>query len=99
MDMHEYVRSRGVSQADLDLAEVATQEKIDAYQLAEARRARKMTQAELAQRMGVSQARVSELESGELGATRLDTLRRYVASLGGQLVVSAEWPDASLRLA
>lgn len=99
MDMHEYVRTRAISQDELDLAEVATREKIEAYRLAEARRARKMTQAEIARRMGVSQARVSELESGELGATRLDTLRRYVASLGGQLVVSAEWPDASLRLA
>ena len=48
---------------------------------------------------GLSQKRVSELERGELGSMRLDTLSRYAESLGGKLVASIEFPDRTVTLA
>lgn len=48
--------------------------------------------------MGVSQCRVSELEAGRLATMRVDTLSRYISSLGGKLVISAEWPDKTIPL-
>ncbi|RMF78076.1 MAG: helix-turn-helix domain-containing protein [Chloroflexi bacterium] len=51
-------------------------------QLVEARQAAGLTQAELAERLGVSQAQVSRIEKAGYDAYTLNTLRRYVAALG-----------------
>ncbi len=51
-------------------------------QLVEARQAAGLTQAELAKRLGVSQAQVARIEKGGYDAYTLTTLRRYVKALG-----------------
>lgn len=51
-------------------------------QLVEARQAAGLTQAELAQRLGVSQAQVARIEKRGYDAYTLNTLRRYVQALG-----------------
>src|SRR5688572_26388156 len=51
-------------------------------QLAEARQAAGLTQAEVAERLGVSQSRVARIEQRGYDAYTLTTLRRYVAALG-----------------
>lgn len=51
-------------------------------QLVEARQAAGLTQAELAERLGVSQAQVSRIEKRGYDAYTLNTLRRYVQALG-----------------
>lgn len=98
MDIHEYAIKRGVTQEMRDQARRATQAKIDAYDLSQARKERDLTQSEVAAKMGVSQCRVSELEAGRLATMRVDTLSRYISSLGGKLVISAEWPDKTITL-
>lgn len=51
-------------------------------QLVEARQAAGLTQAELAKRLGVSQAQVARIEKRGYDAYTLNSLRRYVAALG-----------------
>lgn len=51
-------------------------------QLVEARQAAGLTQAELAERLGVSQAQVARLERRGYDAYTLSSLRRYVDALG-----------------
>jgi len=51
-------------------------------QIVEARQATGLTQAQLAERMGVSQAQVARIEKRGYDAYTLNTLRRYVAALG-----------------
>lgn len=51
-------------------------------QLVEARQAARLTQAELAERLGVSQAQVARIEKRGYDAYTLNTLRRYVQALG-----------------
>ena len=51
-------------------------------QLLEARQAAGLTQAQLAERLGVSQAQVARIEKRGYDAYTLNTLRRYVAALG-----------------
>jgi DNA-binding XRE family transcriptional regulator len=51
-------------------------------QLAEARQAAGLTQAELAHRLGVTQAQVARIEKRGYDAYTLTTLRRYVHALG-----------------
>lgn len=62
---------------------------VNAYRLREVREEQSKTQKELAESLGVSQRRVSEIENGELERIKLDTLRRYVEALGGSLYVQA----------
>src|SRR5947207_12536441 len=51
-------------------------------QLVEARQAAGLTQAEVAKRLGVSQAQVARIEKRGYDAYTLNTLRRYVRALG-----------------
>lgn len=52
-----------------------------------------LTQDVVAARMGISQSRVSQLERGDLNQMEVDTLRRYIAALGGQLKIVADFED------
>jgi DNA-binding XRE family transcriptional regulator len=51
-------------------------------QLVEARLAAGLTQKQLAERLGVSQAQVARIEKEDYDAYTLTTLRKYVAALG-----------------
>ncbi|HVA89729.1 MAG TPA: helix-turn-helix transcriptional regulator [Chloroflexota bacterium] len=51
-------------------------------QLGQARQAAGLTQAEVAKRLGVSQAQVARIEKRGYDAYTLTTLRRYVQALG-----------------
>jgi DNA-directed RNA polymerase specialized sigma subunit len=53
-------------------------------QLVEARLAAGLTQEEMAQRLGVSQAQVSRIEKRGYDAYTLNSLRRYVKALGDE---------------
>jgi len=61
------------------------------YQLDELRRARHITQEELAAALGVRQPSVSRLEHGD--DAKLSTLRAYVEALGGRLELVAVFDD------
>jgi predicted XRE-type DNA-binding protein len=58
-----------------------------AWQLRELRQQTELSQVEIAVRLGVSQNRISRLEQGDLERTQIDTLRRYVEALGGEMRV------------
>ncbi len=75
-----------------------TLEYVKAYELSQARKRAKVTQVQLAERMGVSQKRISSIENGKLDSARLGTLRRYVDGLGGELKVIAKFPDKTIEV-
>ncbi len=64
-------------------------------QLVEARMAAGLTQAQLAKRLGVSQAQVARIEQRGYDSYTLKTLRKYVEALGGALTVAIEPPRAT----
>ncbi|MGW0757999.1 helix-turn-helix domain-containing protein [Streptomyces sp. NPDC002814] len=66
-----------------------------AWRLADMRQERGFTQAQVAERMGVSKGRVSQIESGQVSGT--DVVARYVEALGGNLVMVAVFGDGELR--
>jgi transcriptional regulator with XRE-family HTH domain len=66
-------------------------------QLAEMRTTIGMTQAELADALGVSQARISKIEHGEISGIKV--VRAYVAALGGSVDVVARLGDRSWKVA
>lgn len=69
---------------------------LDALALAELRARRGATQQDVAAELGVSQANISRIEHEE--DLYLSTLRGYVVALGGELEVSAVFPDGKVTL-
>jgi transcriptional regulator with XRE-family HTH domain len=65
------------------------------HQLAEMRTMAGVTQAELAEALGVSQARISKIEHGEISG--IDIVRAYVAALGGSIDMIARLGDRSWK--
>lgn len=49
------------------------------------RRQAYLTQEQVAQRLGVSQRRVSEIERSDIETLQLSTLRRYINAVGGDM--------------
>jgi len=69
------------------------------YKLRELREMLALTQTDLADALGISQKRVSEIERGQVDFTKVDTLRRYAEALGGNLRVEVEVCDVTYRIA
>jgi hypothetical protein len=66
-----------------------------AVRLAELRRLRKLSQAEVAGRAGIKQAAMARIEGR--GDILLSTLRRVVTAMGGRLSIRVEFPDGTGR--
>jgi predicted XRE-type DNA-binding protein len=67
-----------------------------AHRLAEIRRARNLTQEQVAEEMGVTTSRVSQIEHGQAERAAIRGLARYVEALGGQLELVANFGDERL---
>ncbi|MFB8395399.1 helix-turn-helix domain-containing protein [Streptomyces yangpuensis] len=71
---------------------------VRAHRLAEVRKRQHTTQVQVAEAMGVTQARVSRIENGELARSEVETLAAYVRALGGKLKIVAEFGDEQYLL-
>lgn len=80
-----------LGQEALAEARQRTQRYIDAHRLAERRKGLGLTQTDVAERMGVTKSRVSQIERGE--ASTVDVIARYVQAIGGHLQISAIFGD------
>lgn len=69
---------------------------VDAHRLAERRESERLTQEQVARRMGVTKSRVSQIERGEIST--VDVIARYVHALGGNLQISAVFGDDRMIL-
>ena len=69
---------------------------LSAMPLPEVRRARRLTQAELAKTLGVNQGEVSKIEHRT--DVYLSTLAGYVEALGGRLEIRAVFRDREMRI-
>lgn len=67
------------------------------WRLTELRKRRGMTQEQVATRMGISVARVSQIEAGSVSTQ--DVLSRYITALGGTLKIIADFGDEQLKVA
>ncbi|WP_370943399.1 XRE family transcriptional regulator [Amycolatopsis sp. cg5] len=88
---------RNVEAAQAD-ARTRTQAYVLGFRLAQLRQDMRLSQAEVAQRMGISQPRVSQLENGDIGQLEVDTLSRYVVALGGRLKLVADFDDHDVNV-
>ena len=73
-----------------------TEELLAEVPLQELRQARAMSQAELAEVLGLNQATISKL--GRRTDMYLSSLRRFVEAMGGELEISASFPEGRVRI-
>jgi len=59
--------------------------------LAELRRRAGLTQAQVAERLGVRQERISAIERGDPGTSEVRTVGAYLEAVGGRLELSADF--------
>ncbi|MEV6599416.1 helix-turn-helix transcriptional regulator [Actinoplanes sp. NPDC051346] len=64
------------------------------HRLAEVRRARGLTQQQVAERMGVTKGRVSQIEQGKISGQ--EVLARYATALGGRLHQAIYFDDGNI---
>ena len=76
--------------------EKRTQELLAELPLQELRRARALSQEELAEVLGLNQATISKLERRT--DMYLSSLRRFVEAMGGELEISASFPEGRVRI-
>lgn len=80
----------------IDAIKAETRADAVAFNLAELRRNRQVTQAALAESLGRSQATISEIESS--GDHLLSTVRNIIESMGGHLELVAVFDDERIAL-
>lgn len=64
------------------------------HRLAEVRRSRGLTQQQVAERMGVTKGRVSQIEQGKISGQ--EVVARYAAALGGRLHQAIYFDDGNI---
>lgn len=97
------VRAQAVAAGQLDEERVAAHRaqaiaEVRAYRLKELRRTVGLNQEALAQKLGISQSRVSRIERGDLDHTEIATLRAFTQALGGELEITVRLGDERLTL-
>jgi predicted XRE-type DNA-binding protein len=97
--LDDWLTTRPVNRVAVDAHKARMRGALRAHALRELREAQGLTQTQLAGLLHVSQNRVSALERGEIEHTQIDTLRRYVDALGGQLRVEVDLGNERIHIA
>ena len=89
----EFLAGRGTAAPDPapDAIAAAVAARARPHRLAELRARSGLTQAEVADRLGVRQERVSAMERGDVAAMETRTTAAYIEALGGRLEITAEF--------
>ena len=89
---------RAVDRDAVNAAKKRLRDEVRSYRLKELREAKAITQEELAAALSLSQNRISRLELGDIERTQINTLRKYIEGLGGQLIISAKVDENVITL-
>ncbi len=96
----EYIQTkRPINRQSVDRYKKQMLEEVRSYRLRELREACEITQVELANRLKISQNRVSRIEHGDIERAQLDTLRKYVEAVGGELQIEVKIGDERFLIA
>lgn len=92
------IRAEHVEQAGGEQAVKAGKQELLAtvvgHRLAEIRRIRGLTQQQVAERMGVTKGRISQIEQGKISGQ--DVVARYATALGGRLHQAIYFDDGNI---
>ncbi|MEW2430272.1 helix-turn-helix transcriptional regulator [Micromonospora sp. NPDC047644] len=89
----EYVQRAG-GEAAVEAGKEELLAQVVGHRLAEVRRSRGFTQQQIAERMGVTKGRVSQIEQGKISGQ--EVVARYAAALGGRLHQAIYFDDGDI---
>lgn len=90
---HEHIERAG-GEAAVEAGRRELLAEVIGHRLAEVRRTRGLTQQQVAERMGVTKGRVSQIERGRVSGQ--DVLARYASALGGRLHQAIYFDDGDI---
>ncbi|MGO2632778.1 MAG: helix-turn-helix domain-containing protein [Galactobacter sp.] len=96
LTLEELLELRPVDHEAVEREKQRMLREIRADKLRELREEAGLTQAQLAERIGVGQRQVSKIEHGDLENTRVGTIRKYLRAVGGD--ISLEWVMGDQRV-
>lgn len=86
--------ARAGGEAAVDAGKREMLAEVTGHRLAEIRRTRGLTQQQVANRMGVTKGRVSQIERGKVSGQ--DVMARYATALGGRLHQAIYFDDGDI---
>lgn len=96
--IEELLEQRPADPANVARHRKRMERQVRLFRLREVRKRAHLTQAELAGRLHVSQNRISNIEHGDIDHVQVDTLRKYVEAVGGELQVVVKLGEDQLPL-
>lgn len=85
MTIDDILAERPVDRGRVEAHKARMLSEVRAYRLRELREDAGLTQAQVAERIGVGQRQVSKIEHGDLDTAKIGTIRRYLEAVGGSL--------------
>jgi ribosome-binding protein aMBF1 (putative translation factor) len=95
-DLERDLHTAGLTPEEIEAGAREILARARGHQLAETRKHLRIGQKDIAAAMGVSVARISQIEHGEV--TSFEVIARYIEALGGRLDLVAEVGDKTIRL-
>ncbi|MBM0237732.1 helix-turn-helix transcriptional regulator [Micromonospora sp. ATA32] len=95
-DVREELRD---DKAEYEKERVRTEAWVSAFHLAEERKRLGLTQRQVAELMGVTPGRVSQIENGDLDVNEVATLSRYANALGARLRIIFDYGNDLRQIA
>jgi DNA-binding XRE family transcriptional regulator len=99
MTLGEFVAEHPVDRGRVEAHKERMLAEVRAYRLRELREEVGLTQAQLADRIGVGQRQVSKIERGDLDSAKIGTIRNYLEAVGGGLVIEYVVGDRRVQVA
>lgn len=102
LTLEEYLAKHPLSDAERRVVEehkARMLAEVRAYRLRELREQAGLTQAQLAERIGVGQRQVSKIEHGDIESAKVSTIRGYLEAVGGALSLEYVMGDERVQVA
>ncbi|WP_425953351.1 helix-turn-helix domain-containing protein [Xylanimonas sp. McL0601] len=99
LSLKDFLADHPVDRANVDAHKERLLGEVRAYRLRELREEAGLTQAELAERIGVGQRQVSKIEHGDLDNAKIGTIRSYLEAAGGGLAIEFVVGDERVQVA
>lgn len=99
MTLKDFVAEHPVDREHVEAHKERMLAEVRAYHLRELREHAGLTQAQLAERIGVGQRQVSKIERGDLDNAKISTIRNYLEAVGGGLAIEFVIGDQRVQVA
>lgn len=88
----------GMTEAEFEASIKTLEKEVAVSQLREIRKQAGLTQVQVANKLGVTPIRISQIENGDLDKVNVSTLRNYLSQLGAELTLVAKLDGREFQL-